>query len=132
LQQAHWCFLAGRFTGDIIILISDVRQKHGQEAVNLSNCGRFVLAENLTNIANITHIDLSSIDSLERKLILRIFDNPELAVRQLRTSSRLHYSFVGDIGFLAICNLLENFIASGCKKLSGKKPLALSLCTTFH
>jgi hypothetical protein len=57
--------LLGTFTGGIIRLISDIRLEHGRGAVNFSGCGRFVLAENLSGIADITHIDLSGIGSLE-------------------------------------------------------------------
>ena len=46
-------------------LISDILLKHGRDAFNLSKCGRFVLADDLSEIADMTHIDLSNIDSLE-------------------------------------------------------------------
>ena len=49
----------------MIRLISDIRFKHGHDAVKLNNCGRFVLANDLSDIADMTHIDLSNIDSLE-------------------------------------------------------------------
>ena len=49
----------------MIRFINDIRLKHGRDAVNLSNCGRFVLADDLSEIADMTHIDLSNIDSLE-------------------------------------------------------------------
>ena len=49
----------------MIRLISDIRFKHGSDAVKLSKCGRFVLADDLSDIADMTHIDLSNIDSLE-------------------------------------------------------------------
>ena len=55
----------GTFTGGIIRLISDIRLKHGRGAVDLSGCGRFMLADDLSDIADITHIDLSGIDSLK-------------------------------------------------------------------
>jgi hypothetical protein len=55
----------GTFTGGIIRFFSDIRLKHGSHSVNLGNCGRFVLADDLSDIADITHIDLSSISSLE-------------------------------------------------------------------
>jgi hypothetical protein len=55
----------GTFTGGIVRLISDIRLKHGRGAVNLGGCGRFVLADDLSDIADITHIDLSGIGSLE-------------------------------------------------------------------
>jgi hypothetical protein len=55
----------GTFTGGIIRLISDIRLKNGRDAVNQRGCGRFVLADDLSDIADITHIDLSDITSLE-------------------------------------------------------------------
>ena len=55
----------GTFTGSIIRLISDTRAKHGDDAVNLSGCGRFELAKDLSDITDIAHIDLSNIGSLE-------------------------------------------------------------------
>ena len=57
--------LAGIFTGEIIRLISDIRLKHGVKAVELDGCGCFELASDLTDVANITHIDLSDIRSLK-------------------------------------------------------------------
>ena len=38
---------------------------HGRNAVNLKNCGKFVLTDDLSDIADMTHIDLSGINSLE-------------------------------------------------------------------
>ena len=58
-------FYAGVFTGAIIRMISDIRAKHGKDSVNLSGCGKFTLAEDLSDIKDITSIDLSSISSLE-------------------------------------------------------------------
>jgi hypothetical protein len=57
--------LLGTFTGGVIRLISDIRLKHGRDAVDLSAYGRFVLADDLSDVADITHIDLSGIVSLE-------------------------------------------------------------------
>ena len=58
-------FYAGVFTGAIICLISDIRAKHGKDSVDLRGCGKFTLAEDLSDIKDITSIDLSSISSLE-------------------------------------------------------------------
>ena len=58
-------FISGTFTGVCIRLISGIRLKHGQKAVNLERCGRFVLADDLMDIADLTHVDLSGIKSLE-------------------------------------------------------------------
>ena len=58
-------FYAGVFTGAIIRLISDIRAKHGKDSVNLSGCGKFTLAKDLSDIKDITSIDLSNIHSLE-------------------------------------------------------------------
>ena len=58
-------FYAGVFTGAIIRMISNIRAKHGKDSVNLCNCGKFTLAEDLSDIKDIKSIDLSSISSLE-------------------------------------------------------------------
>ena len=46
-------------------MISDIRAKHGKDSVDLRYCGKFTLAEDLSDIKDITSIDLSGIDSLE-------------------------------------------------------------------
>ena len=46
-------------------MISDIRAKHGKDSVNLDDCGKFTLAEDLSDIKDIKSIDLSSISSLE-------------------------------------------------------------------
>jgi len=58
-------FYAGVFTGAIIRMISDIRAKHGPNSVDLRRCGKFTLAEDLSDIKDITSIDLSNIGSLE-------------------------------------------------------------------
>ena len=58
-------FYAGVFTGAIIRMISDIRAKHGQGSVRLDECGKFTLVEDLSDIKDITSIDLSGINSLE-------------------------------------------------------------------
>ena len=58
-------FYAGVFTGAIIRMISDIRSKHGRNSVKLDDCGKFTLAEDLSDIKDITSIDLSNISSLE-------------------------------------------------------------------
>ena len=58
-------FSAGVFTGAIIRMISDIRAKHGTDSVDLRSCGKFTLAEDLSDIEDITSIDLSHIASLE-------------------------------------------------------------------
>ena len=58
-------FYAGVFTGAIIRMISDIRAKHGEDSVKLDDCGKFTLAEDLSDIKDITSIDLSRISSLE-------------------------------------------------------------------
>ena len=45
--------------------LSDMRTTHGQGAVILKECGLFVLAEDLSDIADMTRIDLSGISALE-------------------------------------------------------------------
>ena len=42
-----------------------MRATHGEDAVILEKCGRFELAEDLSDITDMTHIDLSGIDTLE-------------------------------------------------------------------
>ena len=64
------CYNTGVFTGKIIRLISDIRAKHGKDSVNLENCGKFTLAEDLSDISDMTSIDLSSIYSLEGRCCL--------------------------------------------------------------
>ena len=68
--------LSGTFTGSIVRLISGIHLKHGRDAVALSNCGRFVLAEDLSDIADMTHIDLSGINSLEGASFSSLFAVP--------------------------------------------------------
>ena len=46
-------------------MISNMRAKHGKDSVNLHGCGKFTLAEDLSDISDMTRIDLSSINSLE-------------------------------------------------------------------
>ena len=48
-------------------MISDKRAEHGKDSVKLENCGKFTLAEEMSDIADMTHIDLSGINSLEGK-----------------------------------------------------------------
>ena len=55
----------GVFTGPIIRMISDMRAKYGNDSVKLTGCGKFTLAEDLSDISDMTRIDLSSIKSLE-------------------------------------------------------------------
>ena len=59
--------MLGTFTGEIIRLISNIRLKHGQSAVTFEGCGRLSLTHEFSNIADIIHIDLSDIKSLEGK-----------------------------------------------------------------
>ena len=54
---------AGVFTCKIIRMISDIRAKHGQYSVNLEHC-KFTLTEDLTDISDMTSIDLSGFTSL--------------------------------------------------------------------
>ena len=58
-------FYAGDFTGAIIRMISDIRAKHGTHSVNLRGCGKFTLANDLSDIKDMLSIDLSNITSLE-------------------------------------------------------------------
>jgi len=71
-------YLAGSFSGKIIRLISDVRRNHGKDAVNLDGCGSFVLADDLSDIADMTHIDLSGISSLRGECLADLFRSFDL------------------------------------------------------
>ena len=49
-------------------MISDIRAKHGLFSVTgvyLNDCGKFTLAEDLSDIKDIKSIDLANISSLE-------------------------------------------------------------------
>jgi len=59
--------IAGTFTGEIIRFISDIRRKHGRDAVKLNFCGRFVLADDLSDTTDMTYINVSGMRSLEGK-----------------------------------------------------------------
>ena len=72
----------GVFTGKKIRIISDIRAKHGQDSVNLEYCGKFTLAEDLSDISDMTSIDLSRIYSLEGRCCLK-----ECSFLRLRTQS---------------------------------------------
>ena len=65
--------LAGTFTGEIIRIISNICREHGQGAVGLDECSGFWLADDLSDIADITHIDLSGISSLEGKSTTQLY-----------------------------------------------------------
>ena len=78
------CYNTGVFTGKIIRLISDIRAKHGQDSVNLDDCGKFTLAEDLSDISDMPSIDLSRIYSLEGRCCLE-----ECSFLRLRTSPHL-------------------------------------------
>ena len=72
-------FYAGVFTGAIIRMISDIRAKHGKDSVNLEKCGKFTLAEDLSDISDMTSIDLSRIYSLEGRCCLEECSFPRIA-----------------------------------------------------
>ena len=55
---------AGVFTGKIIRIINDIRTKYGKDSVNLTNCGKFTLADDLSDISDMTSIDVSGFTSL--------------------------------------------------------------------
>jgi hypothetical protein len=65
LRSFALIFHTGAFTGSVVWLISNIRAKHGQKSVNLMGCGGFNLASDLSDIADVENIDLSSIGSLE-------------------------------------------------------------------
>ena len=72
----------GVFTGKIIRLISDIRAKHGKDSVSLFYCGKFTLAEDLSDISDMTNINLSKIRFLEGRCCLE-----ECSFLRLRTSA---------------------------------------------
>jgi len=85
---------------------------------------RFVLADDMSDIADITHIDLSGISSLEGEC------TKVLSANLLHPSYADHSadeSFAGDVSVLANCKSLSVFNASGTK-ISGKKFPALFFC----
>jgi len=84
LPRMFRLLLAGTFTGEMVRIISNIRREHGKGAVKLDDCGRFVLADDLSDIADITHIDLSNIRSLEGKstTTIRIFLHPSFTARE--------------------------------------------------
>ena len=81
--------LAGTFTGEIIRIISNICREHGQGAVGLDECSGFWLADDLSDIADITHIDLSNIRSLEGKsaTTIRTFLHPSFADQSANDAS---------------------------------------------
>jgi hypothetical protein len=65
-----WCLQTGTLTGDIIRLISSIRSKGDDDfAVHLRHCGPLVLADDLTDIFDMTRIILYQM-AFERKCIL--------------------------------------------------------------
>ena len=58
------CYNTGVFTGKIIRMVSDIRTKYGKDSVNLKNCGKFTLADDLSDISDMTSIDVSGFTSL--------------------------------------------------------------------
>jgi hypothetical protein len=57
--------VTGTIDGALLCLISGLRAKYGGEAVNLSGCGKILLSDNLSNVADLAEIDVGGIDSLE-------------------------------------------------------------------
>jgi len=89
LPRMFRLLLAGTFTGEMVRIISNIRRKHSQGAVKLDDCGRFVLADDLGDSADITHIDLSNIRSLEGKsaTTIRTFLHPSFADQSANDAS---------------------------------------------
>ena len=89
----------GVFTGKIIRMISDIRAKHGKDSVNLEFCGKLTLAEDLSDISDMTSIDLSSIYSLEgRCCLVRGMFFPQIAAQSAflvgRSGLRSRFSYL--------------------------------------
>ncbi len=97
----------GVFTGKIIRMISDIRAKHGKDSVNLKNCGKFTLAEDLSDISDMTSIDLSSIYSLEGRCC-----SEELSFPGLQTSAL----FLEEFSFLRILREFSRVARRTCRK----------------
>jgi len=66
------CGTVGIITGEIIRLISDFRRMHGENSLQLGDCGRFVLADDLNSIVDMTNINLSGITSLKGKDVTKL------------------------------------------------------------
>jgi hypothetical protein len=61
----RYCYgIEGEITPGIVSLISRIRGLYGRDAVDLRNCGRFVLSPDMSEIKEIKEIDLSNIQSL--------------------------------------------------------------------
>jgi hypothetical protein len=101
------CYNTGVFTGKIIRMISDIRAKHGKDSVNLKNCGKFTLAEDLSDISDMTSIDLSSIYSLEGRCC-----SEELSFPRLQTSAL----FLEEFSFLRTLRELPRVARRTCRK----------------
>ena len=122
--------LAGCFNGGVVRIISDIRLKHGPNAVNLDKCGKFVLADYLSDLADISHIDLSNINSLKGTYwtsslgAIRPKGGISLTTVLLRDYSRAAAA-PGDIATLASvivnCPKLKKFDAAGCEEMSGEE-----------
>ena len=112
------CSDTGVFTGKIIRLISDIRAKHGQDSVHLNYCGKFTLAEDLSDISDMTSIDLSRIDSLEGRCCLK-----ECSFLRLRTSAL----FLEEISPLRILREFSRVAHRTCRKFLEISPAPFEL-----
>ena len=109
---------AGVFTGKIIRLISDIRAKHGKDSVKLSDCGKFTLAEDLSDISDMTSINLSSISSLEGRCCFE-----ECSFPTLRSAP-----FLGENSCMRILREFSRVARRTCRKfLEFSSPLLKSL-----
>ena len=113
-------------------MISDIRAKHGKDSVKLRNCGKFTLAEDLSDISDITSIDLSNIGSLEGEPLEKFrgvfFCAPQsaplvgtfltipFALPQIRT----HHTRTGNIQVLKNCPNLTFVNFGWCRKVEGE------------
>ena len=139
LTECSLTRVLGVFTGPIIRLISGMRAKHGTNSVFLGNCGKFTLAEDLSDISDMTRIDLSGINSLEGEplekfpgvffayqsaffgMFLTIHLCAVLHVCDVELpATRTHHIRTGNIQVLKSCPNLTSVNFEDCKKIEGE------------
>ena len=128
--------VSGTITGEIIRLISNIHREHGEDAIEIKGCGRFELADDLSDIADITYIDLSGINSLEGDIaVLANFTSLSVfAAKKTKFAGSIDVfkhtpgitciditdtNCIGDISVLASCTSLSFFGACGCPGITG-------------
>jgi len=115
--------VTGTFTGSIIRLISEMRSKYGKDSVSLNHCGEFNLASDLSDIADMTCVDLQCISSLQGNV--GVFSNLPNIVELILYHTKIY----GDIEQLSACTLLRD-VHLNCTKVTGGVE-ALMDCTAL-